>query len=138
MKGSRLPASKNVQNTFIRKCALQKSQAQMGSPYSPKSRLQQSLRKFWRTFRQSLTLKSMSVRAKKPQHQIVVKKENLTTRSLSPSSQELFELMHLTSCDHAIQRWKANWLLCPVCNGAIINSAEGSYVEHKTREDILV
>jgi hypothetical protein len=81
---------------------------------------------------------SAKAKQKKKQHEILVSKAQLTTRSLSPSSEELFELMHLTSCDHEIQRWKANWLLCPVCNGAVINSAEGSYVEHKTREDILV
>lgn len=93
---------------------------------------------------QSLTLKLMSGKRKeKKQHEILVTKDNLSTRSLSPTSEELFELMHLTSCDHAIKRWKEAWLICPVCNGTVKYSIDTTYglvnfIEHKRREDILV
>ncbi len=74
----------------------------------------------------------------RPQHMILVQKDKLTTRSFSPSSQELFELMHLTSCDHAIKKWRDEWMICPVCNQSFILSSEGSYIGHKRREDYLV
>ena len=91
-----------------------------------------------------MTLKLMSAaKRKQKQHEILVNKLDLTTRSLSPTSDELFELMHLTSCDHAIKRWKEQWLLCPVCNGSVKYSVDSTYglvgyIEHKRREDILV
>ena len=138
MKGSRSPASRNAQNIFTRKCARLKSQAQVGYLYRLKLRLQASYKNCWQTLRQSLTLRSMSAKGKKKQHEILVSKANLTTRSLSPSSEEIFDLMHLTSCDHAIQRWKAHWLLCPVCNATVMHSGDGSYIDHKLREEILV
>lgn len=76
--------------------------------------------------------------SKKPQYEIVVEKKDLATRSLSPTSQELFDLMHLTSCEHAVQRWKDAWLICPVCNGTTYYANGAAYVEHRVREDILV
>lgn len=77
------------------------------------------------------------------QHEIIVQKAQLTTRSFSPSSQELFDLMHLTSCDHAIKKWKDHWMICPVCNGVVTTTADEtygvvSYVGHKERAEILV
>jgi len=84
-------------------------------------------------------------RDRKQQHQILVTKDKLTTRSFSPSSQELFDLMHLTSCSHAIQRWKSHWMICPVCNAVVVTKADernvegvSLYVGHKEREEILV
>lgn len=81
--------------------------------------------------------------AKSKQHQILVTKDKLTTRSFSPSSQELYDLMHLTSCSHAIQRWKDHWMICPVCNGVVGVEASQefgvvSYVGHRERSEILV
>ena len=73
----------------------------------------------------------------RPQHEIVVTKDKLTSRSLSPSSDELFELMHLTSCEHAIKKWKDEWLICPVCNQSFAIGFEGAYTVHKRREDIV-
>ncbi len=81
----------------------------------------------------------MSAKAdKKPQHEILVQKKDLTTRSLSPSSEELFDLMHLTSCDHAIKRWKDHWFLCPVCSQPFAHSWDMTYTAHKSRKDLLV
>jgi hypothetical protein len=84
----------------------------------------------------------MSVKPKK-QHEILVQKKDLTSRSFSPSSQELFDLMHLTSCDHAIKKWRDEWMICPVCNQTFVPQmdhvlGQTSYVFHKSREDILV
>ena len=84
----------------------------------------------------------MSAKRDKKHHEILVAKDKLTTRSLSPSSQELFDLMHLTSCDHAIKRWRDHWMVCPVCNAPVTlvhdQSGYGSYIGHKEREEILV
>jgi len=78
---------------------------------------------------------------KKKQHEIIVPIGKLTSSNLGPDPQELYALMHLTSCDHAIQRWKANWMICPVCNAPAELSIDGSghvvgYVEHKSRKEI--
>lgn len=85
----------------------------------------------------------MSVRAERKTHMVLVTKDKLTTRSLSPSSSELFDLMHLTTCEIAIKKWNDNWLICPVCNSTVghqMDSTYGlvSYTRHKPREDILV
>ncbi len=46
---------------------------------------------------------------------VLVPKDQLTSRGILPSSQELFELMHLTTCQEAVQAWKEHWMFCPVC-----------------------
>lgn len=73
--------------------------------------------------------------AKRELYKILVQKENLTSRGSLPSSQELYDLMHLTSCEHAIQRWKDHWQFCPVCLQPLTDE---DIVEHKERADILV
>lgn len=85
----------------------------------------------------------MSAKKAKKQHEILVQKQDLTTKSLSPTSQELFDMMHLTSCDHAIKRWKDEWILCPVCSlpyHMVVDPVHGvmPYHPHKTREELLV
>ena len=84
----------------------------------------------------------MSAKGKK-QHEIFVPIGQLTSKNLGPTSRELYELMHLTSCDHAIQRWKEHWMMCPVCGSAfslIIDVEFGSgivsAIRHKTRKEI--
>lgn len=69
-----------------------------------------------------------------PQHRILVPKHMLTSKGLMPSSQELFDLMHLTSCDHAINRWKKHWSFCPVC---LTTADEDGKYQHRTREEML-
>ena len=69
------------------------------------------------------------------QHKIFVTKDKLTSRGILPSSQELFDLMHLTSCEHAASRWKEYWMFCPVC---LATEDEDGMVNHKDREEILV
>lgn len=77
--------------------------------------------------------------AKTEQHKILVQKDKLTSRGILPSSQELYSLMHLTTCDHANQRWKDYWQFCPVCLQPTLEDEDGNmYVLHKTRKDILV
>jgi hypothetical protein len=78
----------------------------------------------------------MSEKAKKPQYEILVKKDQLTSKNLSPTPQELYDMMHLTSCEHAIKRWKEEWILCPVCSQASSGGDADIYV-HKTRKELL-
>lgn len=82
----------------------------------------------------------MSAKAKK--HEILVPKDKLATRSLSPSSEELFDNMHLTSCELAIKSWKPNWICCPVCSEPFKLMVVDGIVEgvhyHKTRKELLV
>lgn len=84
----------------------------------------------------------MSAKAKQKQHEIFVKKENLTSQNLSPTSIELFEMMHLTSCEHAIKRWKEEWITCPVCSQPFQYGLDSYGIvamqPHKQRKDILV
>lgn len=68
-------------------------------------------------------------------HKVFVKRENLTSIGLHPTSKELYDLMHLVSCTHAIQRWKDEWSFCPVCLSMV---DEDGIARHKTRKDILV
>ena len=70
----------------------------------------------WQISRPYSTLKSVREKPKKKQHEILVPLGKLTSKNLGPTPQELFSLMHLTSCDHAIERWKDHWLVCPVCS----------------------
>ncbi len=78
----------------------------------------------------------------KKQHEILVQKKDLQTKSFSPSSEELFDLMHLTSCEHAIKRWNPEWMLCPVCSQPyelcidVYDKVVGLHM-HKTRKDLL-
>ena len=44
-----------------------------------------------------------------------VLKKDLTTTGLYPSSQELYDLMHIVTCERAIQKWQEEWSFCPVC-----------------------
>lgn len=44
-----------------------------------------------------------------------VLKKDLTTRGLYPTSQELYDLMHIITCERAIDRWQEEWSFCPVC-----------------------
>lgn len=71
----------------------------------------------------------------KSNHKIFVKKEKLESTGLHPTSKELYDLMHLTSCEHADRRWKEEWSFCPVCLEMI---DEDGYPRHKLRKDILV
>ncbi len=75
------------------------------------------------------------VSAAKAKHRILVPKDKLTTRGLIPSSQELFDMMHLTTCEHAMMRWRDCWMFCPVC--LTMEGPDGEWM-HKTREEILV
>ena len=79
---------------------------------------------------------------KKPkQHEVLVPPGKLTSKNLGPTSIELYRLMHLTSCDHAIQGWKDHWLMCPVCAqpfGLAVDYGHGivGTYTHKSREEI--
>lgn len=70
---------------------------------------------------------------------VFVQKENLTSRGGLPSSQELYDLMHLTTCQQAEARWKDHWQFCPVCLQAtqVDNEGEDYYVLHSLRKDII-
>jgi hypothetical protein len=64
---------------------------------------------------------------------MLVKKANLTSKGLFPSSQELFDLMHITSCEHAHERWKKHWSFCPVCGAMPDNDG---LIKHKEKAEI--
>lgn len=83
----------------------------------------------------------MSAKDKKKQHEIFVKADQLTGKNLGPTARELYELMHLTTCDHAVQRWKDHWLMCPVCAqpfGLVVEHGVGIIGQHmhKSRKEI--
>ncbi len=46
---------------------------------------------------------------------ILVQKKDLTTTGLYPTSQELYDLMHIVTCERVIERWQEEWSFCPVC-----------------------
>lgn len=68
-------------------------------------------------------------------HKVFVLKKDLTSRGLSPSSAELYDLMHLTTCEHAERRWRDEWTFCPVC---LVSVDSDGVIEHRERKDILV
>lgn len=124
-------------------CTLKKDQPkfQAQTVYQLKSSLV-ILKNLWRLLKRCFTLNSVSVKTKK-QHQIFVPVGKLTSKNLGPTPQELYSLMHLTSCDHAIQRWKPHWMMCPVCCapfGLAIDTEFGSGIVgchiHKSRKEI--
>jgi hypothetical protein len=83
----------------------------------------------------------VSAKAKKPQHEILIKKDDLTASNIGPAPDELFQLMHLTSCSHAMERWKADWLICPVCNAPTFPVIDETgrtvgFIEHRSRKEI--
>ncbi len=68
-------------------------------------------------------------------HKVFVKRDELKTIGLHPTSLELYDLMHLVSCTHAIKRWKDSWSFCPVC---MTMMDEDGLIRHRDRKDILV
>ncbi len=46
---------------------------------------------------------------------ILVLKKDLKTRGLYPTSQELYDLMYIITCERAIAKWQEEWSFCPVC-----------------------
>lgn len=77
----------------------------------------------------------MNDASKASTHMILVQRRDLKAHRLSPTSEELFDLMHITSCDHAIQRWKEAWTFCPVC--CSVPNRMG-IISHKPKKDILI
>lgn len=99
-----------------------------------------SFKNCYRILKRCFTLNSVREKAKKKQHEIFVPPGKLTSKNLGPTPIELYELMHLTSCDHAIKRWKDHWLVCPVCNEPIQLAFDQNGVMigmtlHKSRKD---
>lgn len=81
------------------------------------------------------------LRKAKKQHEVIVSADNLTAKNLGPTAQELYALMHLTSCDHAIKRWKDHWMICPVCAQPaelIVDPSYGIIAQtmHRSRKEI--
>lgn len=66
-------------------------------------------------------------------HRILVEKKDLTTKGLLPSSQELYELMHLVNCEFAEARWKDHWSFCPVCCQFV---RDDGTIRHKSRKEM--
>lgn len=74
----------------------------------------------------------------KDKHKVFRTKEELTTKGSLPSSQEIYDLMHVTTCEHAIQRWKDYWMFCPVCLSSADITFDGEIlVDHKERAEIV-
>lgn len=68
-------------------------------------------------------------------HKILVEKKDLKSKGLRPSTQELYDLMHLVSCLHAEARWNDHWSFCPVCCAFM---KDDGTIDHKQRKDIQV
>jgi len=66
-------------------------------------------------------------------HKVLVLKKDLTSQGLYPSSQELYDLMHLTTCEHATKRWQEEWSFCPVC---LARYESDGAILHRLRKDI--
>ena len=47
--------------------------------------------------------------------EVLVKRDDIETTGLYPSSLELYDLMHITTCEQAVARWQEEWSFCPVC-----------------------
>ncbi len=77
----------------------------------------------------------MMMSVKVSNHRILVEKADLTSKGLFPSSQELYELMHLVSCTFAEARWKDHWSFCPVCCAFI---KDDGTIRHFNREEIKI
>jgi hypothetical protein len=71
----------------------------------------------------------------KENHKVFVKKVDLKSKGLYPSSQELYDLMHIVTCERAVERWQEEWSFCPVCLARY--EADG-WIGHKERKEILV
>lgn len=65
---------------------------------------------------------------------ILKKKSELTTVGLLPSSSELYDLMHMTSCIEAAKKWGEEWSFCPVC---LARYDENGMVLHRPIKEIL-
>lgn len=61
---------------------------------------------------------------------VLVEKDKLTSRGIVPSSQELFDLMHLTTCHAAVMMWKPAWMFCPVCMATFDRDGEILHRDH--------
>lgn len=68
-------------------------------------------------------------------YKVFVKRADLKSIGLHPTSLEIYDLMHITTCELAIKRWRNTWSFCPVCLAMI--DEDGS-INHKERKDILV
>lgn len=68
-------------------------------------------------------------------YKVFVKRADLTSIGLHPTSKEIYDLMHITTCELAIKRWKDEWSFCPVCLARI--EFDGA-INHRSRKDILV
>lgn len=66
---------------------------------------------------------------------VFVKKADLTSVGLHPTSKEIYDLMYITTCDLAVKRWRGEWSFCPVCLARM--ESDGVFL-HKSRKDILV
>ncbi len=66
---------------------------------------------------------------------ILVARNQLTSIGLFPSSFELYDMMHVTTCAKAIELWEEEWSFCPVCLARY--EADGS-IRHDLRRDLFV
>ncbi len=77
----------------------------------------------------------------KKKHVILVDKSKLTAKNISPTAAELFDLMHLTTCEIAVKRWNPTWFTCPVCAETYKLKFDSHYgvimaMTHKDREEL--
>jgi len=73
----------------------------------------------------------MKEKVKRPR---LASRDSLKPLIQSPSVYELYDLMHISSCSLAIDRWDNRWLFCPVC-GARENNA--GRVIHRTADEFV-
>lgn len=68
-------------------------------------------------------------------HKILLPRAAIKDNGMSPSNLELFDLMHITSCEIAIKAWQPDWAFCPVCLQLI---DEDGLCIHRAREDFVI
>ena len=76
----------------------------------------------------------MALLKEKNSRRSFVKRENLNRLVQSPSVFELYDLMHITTCELAIDKWDDKWMFCPVC-GARWN--DGGGMRHRKPTDFI-
>lgn len=71
------------------------------------------------------------VLSERPRPIVLVGKSRIRNDCMSPSSLELYDLMHLITCAQAEMRWLLDWRFCPVCMAQL---DENGSIPHRLRE----
>lgn len=61
----------------------------------------------------------------------MVSRDSLTPLVQSPSVYDLWDYMHITTCELITDQWDPDWTFCPICGS---QRTESGHFYHRTRE----